>query len=57
MVAATRPTLSLAEVRERQQREQAALAALGLSGRADEAPLDIRRLAVIVADLAKRKPK
>ena len=51
MVMPSKPTLTLAEVRERQQREQAALDALGLTGKYADMPLDIRKLAVIVADL------
>ena len=42
---------TLAEVRERQVIERAALDDFGMSGRADMMPLDLRKLVVIVADL------
>ena len=51
MVTTQQKKLTLAEVRERQLREQAALDALGLTGKYADMPLDIRKLAVIVADL------
>jgi len=47
----TKQRLTLAEVQARQAREQEALAALGLTGKYADMPLDIRKLAVIVADL------
>jgi len=47
----TKQKLTLAEVRARQAREAEALAALGLTGKFADMPLDIRKLAVIVADL------
>ena len=52
----TKQKLTLAEVAARQAREQEALAALGMTGKYADMPLDIRKLAVIVADLVAAQP-
>jgi hypothetical protein len=55
VIAMAKNSPTLKEIHERQQREQVALAALGLSGKVGDLPLDIRRLAVIVAQLVEQQ--
>lgn len=55
MVAPQKTTLTPDEVRARQQREAAALARFGMSGRVGDLPLDLRKLAVVVADLIEQQ--